>query len=104
MKSWRCDSSRKQERKCKYKRNIEARSRDDCRGKTINVIYLRVDARACVLSPHATHMRHIVTSLVAPLAPPYFSTLSHKRHDFRKKKKKDFEHKMCVWFFSINFV
>jgi hypothetical protein len=41
-------------------------------------------ARACayvhvaLLIQHATRMRHIVTSFVAPLAPPYFSTLSHK--------------------------
>ena len=30
----------------------------------------------------------------------YFSTLSHKRHDFRKKKIT--EHKMCVVIFSTN--
>jgi hypothetical protein len=33
-------------------------------------------ARACVrvglLIQHATRMRHVVTSFVAPLAPPYF--------------------------------
>ena len=38
-----------------------------------------------LLIQHATPMRHIVTSFVAPLAPPNFSTLSHKRWDFRKK-------------------
>ena len=32
---------------------------------------------------HATRMRHIVTSFVAPQSPPYFSTLFHKRCDFR---------------------
>jgi hypothetical protein len=56
--------------------------------------------RACVhvalLIQHKTRMRHIMTWFVTPLAPPYFSTLSHKRHDFRKKKK-DIEHKM-FWF------
>jgi hypothetical protein len=30
----------------------------------------------------------------------YFSTLSHKRHNFRKKKV--IEHKMCVLIFSTN--
>jgi hypothetical protein len=47
-------------------------------------------ACACVhvalLIEYAMRIRHIVTSCVAPLAPPYFSTLSHKRRDFRKKK------------------
>jgi hypothetical protein len=46
-------------------------------------------AGACVhvalLIQHATRMRHIVASFVALLGPPYFSTLSHKRHGFRKK-------------------
>jgi hypothetical protein len=51
----------------------------------------RVLACACagvhvaLLIQHATRMRHIVTSYVAPQAPLYFSTLSHKRHDFLKK-------------------
>jgi hypothetical protein len=42
----------------------------------------------CVASviQHATRMRHIVTSFVASMAPPDFSTLSHKRQDFREKK------------------
>ena len=34
---------------------------------------------------HARCMRHIILSSAASLAPPYFSALSHKRHDFRKK-------------------
>ena len=46
---------------------------------------------------HETHMRHIMTSFLPPLAPPYFSTLSHKQHNFRKKVA---EHKMCVLIFS----
>ena len=41
-------------------------------------------ARVALHIQHATHMRHVVTSFVAFLAPPYFSTLFHKRHDFRK--------------------
>ena len=38
---------------------------------------------------------------VACLAPPYFCTLSHKQHDFQKKK--NFEHKY-VFVFSTTFV
>ena len=34
---------------------------------------------------HAKRMRRSVFSSVASLAPVYFSTLSHKRHDFRER-------------------
>jgi hypothetical protein len=54
-----------------------------------------------LLIQHAMRMRHIVTSFVAPLAPPRFSALSHKRYDFRKNV---IEHKMCVLIFSTIFV
>ena len=37
---------------------------------------------------------------MASLAPPYFSILSHKRHDFRKKVT---EHEMCVLIFPTTF-
>jgi hypothetical protein len=40
--------------------------------------------RVDLLIQHATRMRHIVTSFVAPLAPPNFSALSHKRCDLKK--------------------
>jgi hypothetical protein len=60
----------------------------------------RVDARVALLIRHATRMRHIVSSFVASLAPSYFSTLSHKRHDFRKKKK--LLNIKCVLIFSAN--
>ena len=40
-----------------------------------------------------------VLSSVACPALRYFSTLSHKRHDFQKKKKIIIEHKICVLIF-----
>jgi hypothetical protein len=51
-----------------------------------------------LLIQHATRMRHIVTSFVAPLAPPYFLTLSHKRQDIREDVT---EYKICVLVFCI---
>ena len=50
-----------------------------------------------LLIKHATRMRHIVTSFVAPHAPPYFSTLPHKRHDFKKKLLNI----KCAFWFSL---
>ena len=74
-------------------------------------IFLCVRARLCVypgvwacaytyvhvalFMQHASPMRRIVTPCVAPQSAPHFSTLSHKRHDFRKKS---FNIKYVFWF------
>ena len=79
-------------------RNNEARSQINCcRGNAINITQLCVCERACaclhpsawacacacvhvaVFIQHATCVCRVVTSFVAPLVSPYFSTLSHKR-------------------------
>jgi hypothetical protein len=54
-----------------------------------------------LLIQDATCMRHIVTSFVAYLVQPNFSTLSHKRHDFRKKKKKRVTEHKSVFLFPL---
>jgi hypothetical protein len=46
---------------------------------------------------HAKLMLHLIPSSVAYLAVQYFSTLSHKRHDFQKK---NFPNVKCVFIFS----
>jgi len=43
----------------------------------------------------AQRMRPIVLSSVMCVSPQYFSAISHKRHDLRKKVS---EHKMCFDF------
>ena len=42
-----------------------------------------------------------ISSFVIPLGSPYFSTLSHKQHDFREKVV---EHKISVLIFSTTFI
>jgi hypothetical protein len=76
-----------------------------CCEKAISITYWSVCACAYVHRAlkiqHATLMRHIMTSFVAPGSLPHFSTLSHKRCDFRKNVIED---KMCVFIFSTIFV
>jgi len=56
---------------------------------------------ACVLASvieHAMRMHHIVVLCCPNLK--YFSTLSHKRHNFRKNA---IEHELCVLIFLTSF-
>ena len=56
--------------------------------------------RYFIVIQHAVRMHHIVISSLPALQ--YFSTLSHKRYDFRRKKNT--RYKMCVLIFSTSFV
>jgi len=49
---------------------------------------------------HAMHIRYIV--ICGLPGSTVFTTLFHKRHDFRKRKV--IENKMCVLIFSTSFV
>jgi hypothetical protein len=74
----------KHDRQRTYKRNIEARSRNHCcRGKAISITHSDCVSAALVIQ-YAKRMRRITLSSVACLILTYFSTLFHKRHDFRK--------------------
>ena len=102
----------------RIERDTQARSRNHCfRAKSISIIYFCVCVCVCecvcvrlwvhgrVLArvwPYLPSMqRACIMSCAASLAPPYFSTLSHKQHDFRKKVA---EHKMRVLIFFTTFI
>ena len=74
-------------RQCTYKRNIEALLCNRCcRGNAISVLYSECASVATVIQ-HAERMRRIMLLYLACLAVPLVSRLSHKRHDFRRKKE-----------------
>ena len=58
-------------------------------------------ARACT-QPYLSSMQRACTISAASLSPPYFSTLSHTRYDFRKKKV--IKHKIYVFNLSTTFL
>ena len=81
--------------------DIEARSHNYCcHGKAISITYSECIFVALVIM-HSMCMLYIVLSSVASPVVPYFSTLSHERHGFRKLV---IENVMCVLIFSTTFV
>jgi 3-methyladenine DNA glycosylase Tag len=58
-------------------------------------------ARVALLTQHAKRMHHVMLSSVASQAALYFSSLSHKRHNFRKTFT---EYKTSILIFSTNFI
>jgi hypothetical protein len=65
--------------------NIEVRSCNHCcNGKAISITYSEYVFVALVIQ-HAMRIRRIILSSVACPVLHYFSTLSHKQRDFRKK-------------------
>jgi hypothetical protein len=82
-------------------RENEARSRSHrSHGKAISITYYE-RLFVALFMQHEKRMFRFILSSVASLAPSHFSTLSHKRPDFRKEV---IEHKICVLIFFATFV
>ena len=70
-----------------------------CRGKAVSIKYCDCVSVATAMQ-HAKRLGRIILLSVGCPALPYFSTLCHKRHDFRG----GYEHAMCVLILSTTFV
>jgi len=81
----------KYDRQCTW--NTEGRSRKFPAVKAISIKYSE-NVSVALFIQHAKPIHHIIMSSVACPALPCFSSLSHKWHDFRKKKNVT-EHKLC---------
>ena len=88
-----------QDRQCTYKSNTEARSCNRC--CCVKAILHMMRERVALVIQYAECIRRIILSSVARVPLQYFSTLSHKRHYFRKKAV---EYKMYVLIFPVTFV
>ena len=78
--------------------NIEARLCDHCcSGKAISNTHSQCVSVALVIQ-HAVRILRIIVTSVACLTLPYFSTLSHKRQDFLKKKLLNIK---CTFWFPL---
>jgi len=85
-------------RQCTYKRNAEARSRNHCcHGKAISITYSECVFVALVVQ-HTKRMCCIILPSVDCLTVPYFTTLYHKRHDFRKNRTSNWTQNVCFRF------
>jgi len=75
-----------------------------CYGHILCPSSVRCFSKSCtfpeLVIQHATLLRHIAICCLPHL--PYFPTLTHKRHDFRKRKVN--AHKMCVLILCITLV
>jgi len=86
--------------------NIEASSSNHFdRTKVISITHSECVSVALVIQ-HAKRMGRIITSSVACLVLQYFSTLSQKRYDFRKKSLNiklcfGFLYNVCLKHFSF---
>ena len=73
-----------------------------CRGKAIRITYSESVFVASVIHHAKWYMNRILFSCVVCLVVPYFSTVSHKRHDVRGGKLSG--SKMCALIFSASFI
>jgi len=83
-----------------YERNIEARSQNRCwRGRVISITYSECVYVALVIW-YVQRMLPNISSPVGCLALLYFSILSHKLHEFWRKKMT--KHNICALIFAKN--